>query len=182
MKAAIFASLAGIMASAPVLAAADGPTQAVAGAPELHGMLSNGGETRFNLVVPGSGHSAWVRVGDTFGIWKVAEFLGADRTLVLRKEDGTRLLLGLVGSRVEPGDRTAGGAGYAIVIDMGGDMTVDGKAASLEQVESYLEGRAKADKDARVSIKVDPQAAFDRITTVLNLCRKVGLKYVVVKR
>lgn len=51
-----------------------------------------GGTRQFSLASPGRGSSAWVKVGQDFDGWDVAEFKPADESLVLKKGGQTLVL------------------------------------------------------------------------------------------
>jgi uncharacterized protein len=80
---------------------------ASAAKPELRGVLATASDQRFNLAIPGAGHSEWVSVGDTFATWKVAEYRAADSVLVLRQDGGAELDLSLAASHIAPDETKA---------------------------------------------------------------------------
>jgi hypothetical protein len=85
----------GLMLAATLGVAADAPL--VATQPEWKGVMDVGNGKSFLVAAPGGKGGQWEKVGDTLGDWKVAEYREADRTLVLRRSDGVRLELVMVG-------------------------------------------------------------------------------------
>lgn len=106
-------TLALLALAAASVAAADSPvtpaasSSSAAAKPELRGVLATASEQRFDLSLPGSAHSEWVSVGDTFAGWKVAAYRWADSTLVLRQGDGTELDLSLAASHIAAAENKA---------------------------------------------------------------------------
>lgn len=87
--------------AAASLAAADpapAPAAAPAVKPELRGVMDLGDAKRFLLASPGGAENKWEGLGDSYGDWKVTEYRDKDRILVLRRDDGTELDLGLLAS------------------------------------------------------------------------------------
>jgi hypothetical protein len=79
------------------------PAAAAAAAvpPDFRGVLTLGQEVLFSLSTPGATHSAWVKLGDTFEGWQVAEFRRAEDTLVLKQgatSVNVRIATGKIGS------------------------------------------------------------------------------------
>jgi uncharacterized protein len=90
-----------VLAAASLAAAADpapAPAAGLAGKPELRGVMDLGDAKRFLLASPGGAQNKWEGIGDSYGEWKVTEYRDKDRTLVLRRDDGTELDLGLLAS------------------------------------------------------------------------------------
>ena len=65
--------------------------------PEWKGVMAVGEGKSFLVTAPGAVSGRWEKVGDSFGDWKVAEYREADRTLVVRRSDGARLELVMIG-------------------------------------------------------------------------------------
>jgi uncharacterized protein len=102
------ACLALLLTATAALAADPVPAAApVATKPELRGVMDLGNGKRFLLASPGGTTSKWESVGDSFGDWKIGEYREPDRTLVLRRDDGTELDLALSGSPATAGDTKA---------------------------------------------------------------------------
>jgi hypothetical protein len=94
-----------LIALATAASAADPAPAAPAPAkPELRGVMDLGDAKRFLLATSGGTQNKWESVGDTYGDWKVAEYRDKDRTLILRRDDGTELDLGLAASAASAED------------------------------------------------------------------------------
>jgi hypothetical protein len=96
-----------LLAAARLASAADSAPSAAASAPskpELRGVMDLGDSKRFLLASSGGAQNKWESLGDSFGDWKVAEYRDKDRTLVLRREDGTELDLALLASAATSAD------------------------------------------------------------------------------
>ncbi len=65
--------------------------------PEWKGVMDVGTGKSFLVVAPGGQGGQWEKIGDSFGDWKVAEYREADRTLIVRRSDGTKLELVMMG-------------------------------------------------------------------------------------
>ncbi len=94
-----------LVSLATVASAADpAPAAPTPAKPELRGVMDLGDAKRFLLATPGGTQNKWESVGDTYGDWKVAEYRDKDRTLVLRRDDGTELDLALAASAASAAD------------------------------------------------------------------------------
>ena len=87
--------------AAPPSAAAPSPASAK---PELRGVMDLGSGKRFLLLSPGGASNSWVQVGDSVGDWKVTDYRENDRTLVLKKDDGTEADLSLAADAAKAAD------------------------------------------------------------------------------
>jgi biopolymer transport protein ExbD len=62
-----------------------------------------------------------------------------------------------------------------ITIDKDGKMTFNGKPASDEQLVDLLSKVKNIDKGIPVLVSADEKATWDKVTFVMDTCRKVGL-------
>ena len=60
--------------------------------PEFRGVLADGSGKVFGLYVPATEQTAWAKVGQTVGGWKLKEYRAADDTLVLAKDGREEVL------------------------------------------------------------------------------------------
>lgn len=56
-----------------------------------------------------------------------------------------------------------------------GEMTFNGKAATLEQMEKLLDAVRNLDKDTTVLLRSDENTPLRLVTAAMDLCRKRGL-------
>ncbi len=101
----LFATGLALLSLATVASAADpAPAASPSAKPELRGVMDLGDAKRFLLATPGGTQNKWESLGDTYGDWKVAEYRDKDRTLVLKRDDGTELDLALAASAASAAD------------------------------------------------------------------------------
>lgn len=62
-----------------------------------------------------------------------------------------------------------------IALTRSGDIYLDGKASSEEQVQNALLARARQDAETRVVIKGDERIEYARVVRVMDMARQAGL-------
>jgi hypothetical protein len=146
--------------------AADAPLAATQ--PEWKGVMDVGSGKSFLVAGPGGKGGQWEKVGDSFGDWKVDEYREADRTLVVRRSDGTRLELVMIGGgTIAPAPPPPTGPNdYAMryLMERAAQLKKDSEAATKELAEfkekhggadpSELPAGPAADEGKALQVKV----------------------------
>lgn len=83
--------------------------------------------------------------------------------------------LNLTLPKVETAGRNEFSSPIVIGIDKGGAMTFNGKPATDEQLNGLIRSIAAQSNDVTVLIKADETTALNKVTSVMDACRKEGL-------
>lgn len=154
------AALLALAMCSAVFAAEPAAPEAV---PELRGVLIAGTVRQFSLVAPGSGSTAWAKVGDNFSGWELVEFKSADEALVLKKA-GRTVVLKLADSAVANAPASSAKATLADAEEVFRKMDFDRMMSRI--VDQQKTAMATMMRRAPVGGNVDPEAlaAFQKKT------------------
>ena len=144
--------------------------------PEMRGVIVSSSGEHFDLGIPGTGHSEWLTIGDTFAGWKLVDYREAEGLLTLTR-DGAQIKLSLAPSHIEESKtvRVRGKWSAAFLITKDGTINLNGSAVPVDQLQSVLVQIHEMNPDLPVRINAGETNDADKIRFLMDSIAKAGI-------